>query len=132
MLDSIRKKYLAAYEKALDLKVDIVLKKVSKRKFRPSTDIRYIVTKECEKSFRYVEEYKDSFMVLAVMENNQDFDGFRTCAIYDLYKELCDSFKFNVLAKEDFARFVNKYFGYTVVDTRVWGVKSRVFIKKGR
>lgn len=103
MLNKIRKEYIEAYKQAFNLKLN---------------------------STFYLTDYKDSFMVLAVMENNQDFDGFRTCAIYDLYKELCDSFEFNVLTKGDFSRFVNKYFGYTVVDKRIRGVKSRVFIKK--
>lgn len=128
-MDKVHDTYWAAYEHALDMKISAVLKKVAAINFKDSDYLIKKVKEECAKTFYPVELYRESFMVVVIMLDNQDFNGLPTNDVYDLYSCLCKEVGFKIIAKEEFTRFINRYFGYTVMDKKCNGIKRRIYIK---
>lgn len=132
-MDRVTNRYWTAYENAIDIKIDSVMKKVTPFKAKNEDSFRQMVHKRCSKAFQYIDEHRDSFKLIAIMIENADIDGFPTNEVYDLYCYYCDNLKFKIIKKEHFTKFVCDYFNYIVVDkrlNRLNGNKCRVFIKK--
>lgn len=126
-------RYWAAYEKAVDMKIESVMKKTTPFKATNEDSFRRMVHRRCRKAFQYIDEHGDSFKVIAIMIEKADIDGFPTNEVYDLYCHYCNSLNFKVIKKEYFTKFVCDYFDYIVVDkrlNRLEGNKCRIFIKK--
>lgn len=130
-------RYWAAYEKAVDMKIQKVIDQIDPKMktMKNSVKFRELVKQGCEGKFHYIDEHRDSFKVVAIMIEKLDFDGFPTHEVYALYCRYCEYFNFKVIKKEYFTKFVCDYFGYGVIDkrlNRLNGKKQRLFIKESR
>lgn len=134
-MGKVTDRYWAAYEKAVDMKIQKVIDQIDPKMktMKNSIKFRELVKQGCSGKFLYIDEHRDSFKVVAIMIERLDFHGFPTNEVYDLYCRYCEHFNFKVIKKGYFTKFVCDYFGYSVIDkrlNRLNGKKQRLFIKK--
>ncbi|NBJ16643.1 MAG: hypothetical protein FNP40_13995 [Dehalobacter sp. 4CP] len=73
---------------------------------------------------------KKSIYIIVSMLDSLDFHGHSTKVIYEAYYHLCQQNNVqNVFPKEEFSKFICKWFTYEVVDLKRKGKKHRVFKK---
>ncbi len=134
-MEKATKIYWAAYEKAIDIKIQEVIDEIEpKFKTRKySLIFRKKVHEACKRKFNGIDGHRDSFKLIAVIIDKVDFHGFPTNEVYNLYQYYCKSLGFEIIKKEYFTRFVCNYFGYTVVSKRLKrldGKACRIFIRE--
>jgi hypothetical protein len=127
-MSEVKDRYWKRYELAVALITVRVLKDAEKRQFKDDAELQKFIDSKCKLGYMSLDFLKNSFDAVFAILDNYNIVGAETSLVYDKYKQLCIEMNYEVISRIDFSRFVCKYFGYSVVDKKVNGNKSRIFV----
>ncbi|MFA9379136.1 MAG: hypothetical protein ACERKZ_20675 [Lachnotalea sp.] len=112
------KEFINKYYTQLDKMLDIYLKDL-KKTLTENALLTDLVSK-----FEF-----DSVKILVIMQDKATFNMKATNQVYYEYVNYCKQMEYEPMNKIHFSKFVNKWFGYTIISKKVNGNKRQVFIK---